>query len=204
MLRANRRCVTALGLCLLCVGVVGADPGFVADLDPDNAARLQGRWINEFLYPVDGTATSFWQVVDFGDTVISHAYFSRDPRLREDNPYTTVVSQWAVGSYTDPGEGGARWPVIRLQPTHIIDYDEERDRFRRISGDYAPQFRRFTFADDGTLNLSELVVLEIPVDRLLDFPDDAATMVFGRLAETGTAVPSRGWARLKTDVRPRR
>lgn len=178
-----------------------ADPGFAQDADPGNARRLAGRWINEFLFARgDETPQRFWQIVEYarnGQT--AHDYFSSDPRLQiEPIPYTRVVSTWTVGTFVDPQADKGQVAVIRIQPSTQINYDDVRMRYQHFSGNFGPQFRRFALAAaDARLSLSELVVLEVPGNIFISFPDDARNMLFERLPDPPSAVHDSGWGQLK-------
>ena len=177
------------------------EPGFSQDPDSGNARRLAGRWINEFLFARTGEAPRrFWQIVEFKrDGQLTHDYFSSDPHLQSAPiPYTRVASTWKVGTFVDPEIDKGRFAVIRIQPNTLINYDNLRMRYQHVSGNFGPQFRRFAFAtDNARLSLSELVVLEVPGEVLISFPDDARNMLFERLLDPPSAVHSSGWAQLK-------
>ena len=136
---------------------------------------------------------------------MAHAYFSRDPRRYADVPYTRIVSTWQAGVFVDPQKAKGAISVIRLQPSEQINYDEARARFQHISGNFGPQFRRFSLSlDGGELTLSELVVLEVPGNILISFPSDARDMVFQRLPDLSSSISRQSWAQLKrAEIAPR-
>lgn len=180
--------------------------GFSAAGDHSQLPRLTGRWLNEFSFAQPGQEPRiFWQLIDlFADSSMAHAYFSRDPRLHPDIPYTRIVSTWQAGVFVDPQKNKGPISVIRLQPSAQINYDKESERFQHISGNFGPQFRRFSLSlDGGELTLSELVVLEVPGNIIISFPAAARDMVFQRLPDPASTVADQSWAGVKRSV-PRR
>ena len=182
-------------------------PGFSAAEDHSHSSQLPGHWLNEFTFAqADQTPRVFWQRVDlFADGSMAHAYFSRDPRRYADVPYTRIVSTWQAGVFVDPQKAKGAISVIRLQPSEQINYGEARARSQHISGNFAPQFRRFSLSlDGGELTLSELVVLEVPGNILISFPSDARDMVFQRLPDLSSSISRQSWAQLKrAEIAPR-
>lgn len=175
-------------------------PGFSAAEDRSHLSQLTGRWLNEFTFAQAAqTPRVFWQSVElFADGSMAHAYFSRDPRRYADVPYTRIVSTWQAGVFVDPQKAKGAISVIRLQPSEQINYDKERARFQHISGNFGPQFRRFSLSvDGGELTLSELVVLEVPGNILISFPSDARDMVFQRQPNAPSSISRQSWAQIK-------
>ena len=175
-------------------------PGFVPETSGIDASHLAGRWINQFLFSLDGaTPQTFWQIVEFGaDGATTHDYFSADPRLHTAPPYTRIASTWSVGTFVDPQPAKGKIAVIRIQPNRQTNYDAMRERFVHIRGNFAPQFRRFSFsADFARLTLSELVVLEVPGNLLLSFPADVRDMVFKRMPDPASPVRATTWGQIK-------
>tara|TARA_B110000495_G_C22952624_1_gene557924 strand:- start:285 stop:893 length:609 start_codon:yes stop_codon:yes gene_type:complete len=175
-------------------------PGFSADNNNSNSRQLTGHWLNEFPFAQPGQSPRiFWQLIEFvDDGSTAHDYFSRDPLQHPANPYTRVVSAWHAGTFVDPQSAKGIFPVVRIEPSEQINYDADRDRFQHITGNFGPQFRRFTLSADGTrLTLSELVVLEVPGNIIISFPTDARNMVFHRLPDPASIVLPQSWGRIK-------
>tara|TARA_B100000575_G_scaffold263119_1_gene238016 strand:- start:78 stop:680 length:603 start_codon:yes stop_codon:yes gene_type:complete len=176
------------------------EPGFSPDPQSAYPTSLTGRWINEFYFAQPSqTPRQYWQIIEFlSDGSTRHSYFSSNPTAQPATPYTSIISNWQVGSFIDPQVGKSTLSVIRLKPTQQINYDINRNQFQHIRGNFGAQFRRYALSPDGaTLTLSELVVLEVPGNIVISFPPTARDMIFSRMFTQPSAVAPTSWGRIK-------
>jgi hypothetical protein len=169
---------------------------------PSQAGRtdLLGVWVHAYLADTgDGTLRRLWQTFEiFDDSLSVHAYFFSDPQTVESQPFSRVISIWQAGTYTDPQAEKGVFDVIRFTPQVYSNLIPGTTRYRHLRGSFASQFRRFTFSPEfDQLRLSELVVLEFPVDQVRSFPDEALFTTFRRAGSLASVIESVSWGRLK-------
>ena len=184
---------------------VGQPPnktGFIPETGVFNRQHLAGIWINTFFYNIQSELMpkQYWQQITFTqDGVVNHSYFSGNPQKLAVLPYTQIISEWQIGIFSHPETPLKLLPVIRFQPIRQINYDAEQKIFQHINGNFGPQFRRFFLQDSrNELVLSELVVLEIPGNDPISFPESVHDMTFTRvLMREKTSITQSSWSHVK-------
>lgn len=183
-------------------GVPGA-VGFINGAAARGA--LLGLWINSYLTdPEAGPVRRLWQTFEIFDEGVSvHAYYFSDPLEGDEEPFSRVVAIWEAGVFNDPEPAKGSFEVIRFTPQVYSNLIPGTMRYRHLRGSFAPQFRRFFFAPDADrlnpdrLTMSELVVLEFPVDQVRSFPDEAIFTEYRRVQAVPSAVEAVSWGKLK-------
>ena len=205
------------GLPLLIAGAALAqdaglgEVGFTDGAPAAARGELLGLWINSYLTdPSAGPVRRLWQTFEILDEGLAvHAYYFNDPLAGGTEPFSRVVSVWAAGTFRDPEPAKGTFDVIRFTPQLYSNLIPGTMRYRHLRGSFAPQFRRFFFSagaespDPDRLTLSELVVLEFPVDRVRSFPDEALFTEYRRVRIAPSAVEAVSWGRLKNGGRAR-
>lgn len=202
---------TCRHIAALCLGLVlglgqpavGQEPGFVSDASIGPDAALYGLWINTFLTEGDGgPLRRLWETIEMQQEGLSvHEFFFADPQVEPSLPFAIITSQWTSGKFIDPDASKGCFGVIRFAPVIYSNLITGTQRYRHLRGSFAPQFRSFELSASGQeLTVSELVLLEVPVNQVRTFPDDAIFATYRRFKENDTAVRDFSWGQVKAEA----
>jgi hypothetical protein len=175
--------------------------GFIAD--EELTGNMVGIWTNQSVHMgAGGPAQDLWQRIEMrADGELVHDYFAADPDIGDPLPIERLFSLWSVGSYIDPDPAQGTYTVLRTAPYESHSLIAGTLRYRRISSNFIPVFRRFSFlTDPDQITLSEPFVLVLPfTNEARSFPAEASYLDYTRRpdAELPSLVAPASWGQIK-------
>ncbi len=176
--------------------------GFMAD--EELAGNMVGTWTNQSVHmDGGGPAQDLWQRIEIrADGELLHDYFAADPDIGDPPPIERLFSRWSAGSYIDPDPALGTYMVLRAAPYESHSLIAGTLRYRRISSNFIPVFRRFSFLlEPDQITLSEPFVLVLPfTNEARSFPAKANYLDYTRrpTTERSSLVAPSSWGQIKT------